>query len=95
MKYNLNKPWKTPDPWQTRLKECKTDATIVSGRQCGKTAGVSITIGEEAINIKNSYILIGAYVIEQSEHLFWKVKEYILTKYPEEIVGRPTLHFME
>ena len=39
--------------------------------------------------------MIGAYVIEQAEHVFWKVKDYILTKYPERIVGRPTLHFME
>lgn len=95
MEYNLTEPWKTLDSWQERLQKCKKDVTIVTGRQCGKTAGVSIVIGEEAINIPNSYIMIGAYVIEQSEHLLWKVKDYLFAKYPNQIKGRPTLHFIE
>ena len=95
MKYDLFKPWETLDPWQERLKKCKKDVTIVSGRQCGKTAGVSIVIGDEALNIPNSYIMIGAYVIEQAEHLLWKVKDYLFEKYPNQIKGRPTLHFIE
>ena len=95
MNYNLLKPWETPDPWQIKLKNSKKDCTVVSGRQCGKTAGISITIGDEAVDIPNSYILIGAYIIDQSEHLFWKVRDYIYEKYPNQIKGNPTLHFME
>ena len=95
MEYNLIEPWKTLDPWQERLIKCKKDVTIVSGRQCGKTTGVSIVIGEEAVDIPNSYIMIGGYVIEQAEHLLWKVKDYLYAKYPGKIKGRPTLHFIE
>ncbi len=95
MIYNLTRPWETLDSWQKKLITCKKDITVVSGRQCGKTAGVSVVIGEEAINVPNSYILIGAYVIEQAEHIFWKVKDYMFAKHDKQIVGRPTLHFME
>ena len=95
MDYNLTRPWETLDPWQIKLRACKTDATVVSGRQSGKTAGVSVVIGDEATEIPNSYIMIGAYVIEQAEHVFWKVKDYMFAKYADQIVGRPTLHFME
>ena len=95
MEYNLIRPWETLDPWQTAFIGCTTDITVVSGRQSGKTTAASILIGDEANNIPDSYILIGAYVIEQAEHLFWKVKEYILEKYPDQILGRPTMHFME
>ncbi len=93
--YNLTRPWETLDPWQKELRACKTDATIVSGRQCGKTAALSLVISDEAVNIPNSYTMIGAYVIEQAEHVFWKVKDYMFTKHPKMIKGRPTLHFME
>ena len=95
MEYNLIEPWKTLDPWQKKLINCKKDITIVSGRQCGKTAGASVAIGKEAVNIPNSYILIGAYIIEQSQHLFWKIKDYMFAKYRDQIKGRPTLNFME
>ena len=95
MEYNLLEPWKTLDPWQKELRGSQGDVTVVSGRQCGKTAGVSLLISDEALNIPNSYILIGAYVIEQAEHVFWKVKDYMFSKHPGKIKGRPTLHFME
>lgn len=95
MNYDLIRPWKTLDPWQKELINSKGDVTVVSGRQCGKTAGVSILISEEAINKPDSYIMIGAYVIEQAEHVFWKVKDYMFEKYEKQIKGRPTLHFME
>jgi len=95
MKYNLNEPWKTLDPWQEELLKTKGDVTVVSGRQCGKTTGVSLLISKEALNIPNSYILIGAYVIEQAEHVFWKIKDYMFAKHEKQIKGRPTLHFME
>ncbi len=95
MEYNLLRPWETLDSWQKELIACKKDVTVVSGRQSGKTTGASIAIGEEAVNIPNSYILIGAYIIDQSEHLFWKVRDYLFAKYSDQIKGSPTLHFME
>lgn len=95
MEYDLLRPWLTLDPWQEELIKCKGDITVVSGRQCGKSAGVSILISEEAVNIQNSYILIGAYTIEQAELLFWKIKDYMWAKHSGMIKGRPTLHFME
>lgn len=96
MEYNLHEPWKTLDPWQTKLIASNAKSiTVVSGRQCGKTTGASIKISEEAVTIPNSYILIGAYVIEQAQHLFWKIKDYMFAKHASKIKGRPTLNFME
>ncbi len=95
MEYDLVRPWRTLDPWQKKLRNCKKDATIVSGRQCGKTAGVSIVISDEALDVPDSYILIGAYVIEQAEHIMWKIKDYMFAEHSDQIKGRPTLHFME
>ena len=95
-KYDLTRPWETLDPWQLKFLVCNAKRiTIVCGRQCGKTAAASILIAEEAVNIPNSYIMIGAYVIEQAEHLLWKIKDYMFTKHNSKIEGRPTLHFME
>jgi len=95
MEYNLIEPWKTLDPWQEELLKTEGDITVVSGRQCGKTVALSLLICEEATKKANSYIEIGAYVIEQAEHVFWKVKDYMFANHPKEIVGRPTLHFMQ
>ncbi len=96
MEYDLIRPWKTLDPWQIKFIASNAKSiTVVSGRQCGKTTAASIKISEEAVKIPNSYILIGAYVIEQAEHLFWKIKDYMFAKHTNKIVGRPTLHFME
>ena len=95
MEYDLNSPWKTLDPWQEEVLKTEGDITIVSGRQCGKTVALSLLIVQEAITKPNSYIEIGAYVIEQAEHVFWKVKDYMFAKHDKQIVGRPTLHFMQ
>ena len=96
MEYDLSRPWETLDPWQIEFYKCDAHRiTVVCGRQCGKTAAASILISEEAIKKPNSYVMIGAFVIEQAEHLFWKIKDYMFTKHNNLIVGRPTLHFME
>lgn len=92
MEYDLLRPWLTLDPWQKELRKSKGDVTVVSGRQCGKTAGVSLLISDEAIDIPNSYILIGAYVIDQAEYVFVKVLDYLFTKHPKKIKGTPTKH---
>ncbi len=94
MEYNLQKPWKSLDPWQEEIrKEKKKNLCIVSGRQCGKSAGVSIVIGDTALEVPNSYILMGAHDIEQTEMLFWKVVAYIEAVAPEQIV-KSTMHYL-
>lgn len=93
--YDLSKPWKSLDPWQEDLQKTEKDICIVSGRQCGKSTAISILAANEALKTPNSYILIGAYVIDQTELIFWKIKDYILSEHPKEVVGRPTLHFLQ
>ncbi len=95
MEYNLARPWETLDPWQKEVIESKKNMCIISGRQCGKSTCVSILAAETALKNPNQYILIGAYIIDQTELLFWKIKEYIQEKHPKEIVGRATLHFLQ
>lgn len=95
MKYNLTRPWETLDPWQKEVLEQKKDVCIVSGRQCGKSTVVALLAAQTALKIPNSYILIGAYVIDQTELLFWKIKDYIETKHASQVVGRMTLHFLK
>ena len=100
VEYNRLEPWKTLDVWQRDALEWLKDPTnknlcIVSGRQCGKSTIVSIMVAEEAINVPNSYIVIGAYVLEQTELIFWKIKAYIEAKYKNQIIGRMTLHFLQ
>lgn len=95
MEYNLTRPWETLDPWQKEVLEQKKHTCIVSGRQCGKSTVISILAAQTALKIPNSYILIGAYVIDQTELLFWKIKDYIETKHAKQVVGRMTLHFLQ
>lgn len=89
------KPWKTLDPWQEEVIESTGNVCIVSGRQCGKSAVVSILAARTALKNKNEYILIGAKDLDQGEMIFRKIKDYVFENNPKEIVGRPTLHFME
>ena len=95
MEYDLAKPWKTLDPWQKKLLSSKKNVCIVSGRQCGKTTIISILAAKTAIDNPGQFILIGSGVIDQAEHLFRKIKDYVLEKHKDKVAGRPTLHFME
>lgn len=95
MEYNLTKPWLTLDPWQKDLLKSEGHATLRCGRQCGKSTVVSILAAQTALKKPNEYILIGARDLDQAEMLFWKIKDYIWEKYPRQIVGRATLHFLQ
>ena len=95
MEYDIMKPWKTLDPWQEEVIESTGNVCIVSGRQCGKSAVVSILAARTALKNKNEYILIGAKDLDQGEMIFRKIKDYVFENNSKEIVGRPTLHFME
>ena len=95
MEYNLVKPWLTLDPWQKELLKSKGHAALRCGRQCGKSAAVSILAANTALNKKDQYILIGARDLDQAEMIFWKIKDYIWEKYPNQLVGRATLHFLQ
>ena len=89
------KPWESLDPWQEKLIKSKGDQVVVSGRQCGKSTATSILAGRTALDIPNSFILIGAYVVDQAQLIFRKIKEYILAKAKNQIVGHVTLNFLE
>ena len=95
MDYDITKPWLTLDPWQKELINSEGDVVVVSGRQCGKSTGTSILAGETALRIPNSFIVIGAYVIDQAQLIFRKIHEYILAKAPRQIKGAVRLNFME
>ncbi len=96
MEYDLARPWLTLDPWQEEtLKEKIKNLCIVSGRQCGKTTVVSLLAAKTALETPNQFIVIGSGVIDQAEHLFRKVKDYIFAKHKDKIEGRATLGFME
>ena len=87
MKYNLSKPWLTLDPWQKKLvlsKEKKI--VIVTGRQCGKTTATAQLASETAIRNPKEFILIGAGVIEQTEIIMRKIKDYINSEHEGKIV---------
>ncbi len=93
--YDINRPWLTLDPWQKKVLKSKKDVLIVSGRQCGKTTVVSMLAAKTALEKPNQFILIGSGVIDQAEHLFRKIKDYMLTKHKDKVVGKPTIGFME
>ncbi len=95
MEYDLLHPWKSLDTWQNEVLKTRKDVCIVSGRQCGKTTVISILAAQEALRNPNQFILIGSGVIDQAEHLFRKIRDYIEAEYKDKIVGRPTLHFLE
>ncbi|KKM76406.1 hypothetical protein LCGC14_1380490 [marine sediment metagenome] len=95
MEYDISKPWETLDPWQAKLLATKKDVVITSGRQCGKSTATSILAGRTALEIPNSFILIGAYVIEQAQLIFQKVHEYIKAKAKDEIEKPATLNYLE
>jgi hypothetical protein len=93
--YDIAKPWLTLDPWQEELRKSEGDVVCITGRQCGKSTGTSILAGDTALNIPNSFILIGAYVIDQAQLIFRKIHEYMRAKAPKQIKGKVTLNFME
>lgn len=96
MEYNLHEPWKTLDPWQERLLLLKVkNICIVSGRQCGKTTIVALLAVKFALENQNQFILIGSGIIEQAQHLFRKIKDYIFAEHKDKLLGKPTLEFLE
>lgn len=95
MDYDITKPWLTLDPWQKELIQSKGDVVVISGRQCGKSTGTSELAGDTALKIPNSFIVIGAYVIDQAQLIFRKIHEYLMAKAPNKILGQVRLNFME
>lgn len=81
MRYNLNKPWETLDPWQKKLMDTKGNISACCGRQVGKSTVISVKAGEEACNTPNMEILVIAAVERQAYLLFEKILSYILAKY--------------
>ncbi len=80
MKYNLNKPWETLDPWQKKVLECKGNLVLRSGRQVGKSTIISIKVGEHALNKENQHIMVIAKTERQAHLIFSKILNYIMFK---------------
>lgn len=82
MKYNIQRPWLTLDPWQKEYIAAKGNTFLLCGRQSGKSAAASIKFGEKAAKTANSTILMIAYTEKQAFLLFDKTLQYLLYKYP-------------
>lgn len=93
--FNILRPWESLDGWQKEYIECEQDCFLMTGRQCGKSAAMSIKAGERAIRKPNRDILIIALTEKQAYQLFFKVLNYLSAKYPSMIMkgkDKPTKH---
>ena len=97
MKYDINKPWLTLDPWQKKYIDTKGNCFLLCGRQSGKTAAASIKFGKRAATKPNRVILMLAFTEKQAYNLFFKTLIYLKTVYPKMIKkghDKPTKHII-
>jgi len=95
MKYDINAPWKNLDPWQKEVLETKGNIVLRSGRQVGKSAIISIKVGEYALKNPGKKVMVIAKTERQANLLFNKTLAYIYHKNRSAIrmgVERPTKH---
>lgn len=99
MKYDINRPWLTLDPWQKDYINSDPDENcfLLCGRQVGKTTAMSIKAVELCINHfkKGEYILICSITEKQGYHLLAKCLAYAESKYKPQIrkgKNKPTMH---
>jgi hypothetical protein len=95
MKFDIDKPWLTLDPWQQKYINTEGNCFLCCGRQSGKTTAMSIKFGERAAKNPNRKILMVAYTEKQAYNLFFKTLMYLETRYPEKICrgrDKPTQH---
>jgi hypothetical protein len=97
MIYNINKPWESLDQWQKDYINETGNCFILCGRQSGKSAAMSIKIGNCAVKERNAcdYLII-AFTEKQAYQLFFKTLMYLETKYPNMLKRKakekPTKH---
>jgi len=95
LEYDINRPWLTLDDWQKDYIKAEGNCFVCCGRQCGKTAAVSIKFAERAVNVPNSVILMVALTEKQAYNLFFKTFMYLSTRYRSEVKSgkdKPTKH---
>lgn len=98
--FDINRPWVTLDIWQKKyIFETKPnqDCFLLTGRQVGKTTGMSIKAIELCINHfkKGEAVLICSITEKQAYHMLAKALAYAKEIYPDEIKGgkdKPTMH---
>jgi len=96
MEYNINRPWETLDDWQREYIKTSGNCFLLCGRQSGKSAAMSIKIGEYAVKEEEpcEYLVI-ALTEKQAYSLFFKTLIYLETRYPSLICkgkNKPTKH---
>lgn len=95
--YDINRPWLTLDDWQDDyIQDNQKHCFLLCGRQSGKSAAMSIKIGECAVREKDpgEYLVI-AFTEKQAYALFFKVLMYLEAVYPKMIMrgkDKPTMH---
>lgn len=101
MKYDINRPWLTLDPWQKEYcfdPEPDKDNFLLCGRQVGKTTAMSIRAVELAVNHfkKGEFVLINSITEKQAYHMLAKAQAYADEVYPKKIDrsrdNKPTKH---
>lgn len=102
MKYDINRPWLTLDPWQKEYinTDPNQDCFLLCGRQVGKTTAMSIKAVELCIKHfkKGEYVLINSITEKQAYHMLAKAQVYARQVYSKQIVSKgadkPTKHIL-
>ncbi|MCK4521150.1 MAG: terminase family protein [Nanoarchaeota archaeon] len=100
MKYDILRPWRTLDPWQKDycFDPVDSDNFLLTGRQVGKTTGMSIRSVELCMNHfkKGEFVLINSITEKQAYHMLAKSLVYATEKYSKQVIwkgdNKPTKH---
>jgi len=103
MKYDITQPWKTLDKWQKDYINTppEQDCFLLTGRQSGKTAAMSIKIVEMCVHHfkKEQNILICSITEKQAYRMLAKALVYAKIKYPKFVItkgkDKPTKHIIK
>lgn len=101
IKYDINRPWLTLDDWQKKYvfdPDYEKDNFLLTGRQVGKTTGMSMRSVELCIHHykKGEFVLINSITEKQAYHMLAKAMVYAQEKYAKKIIikgpDKPTKH---
>jgi len=101
MEYDINRPWLTLDPWQKEYifdENPSKDNFLLTGRQVGKTTGMSLRAVELCIHHfkEGEFVLINSITEKQAYHMLAKAQTYAESKYYSKISrgkeDKPTKH---
>jgi len=98
IKYDLNRPWLTLDPWQKEYISELGPCFLLTGRQVGKSTAMSIKAVELCVKHykKGEIVLINSITEKQAYIVMAKAQAYARTKYPKKTIlkgpDKPTKH---